>query len=148
MPNHITNKLTIIGEQKDVEAVVEFVMSDETVFDFTHIIPDPSDRYDIGWCRNNWGTKWNSYEAEQTDNDSFSFLTAWMTPEPVIKQLSILFPDISIHVEYADEDFGNNCGWYRYCRGECVDHLEYINGSEKAVNFAAEILGYDPREDY
>lgn len=147
MPNHITNKLTISGVAKDIDAVIEFVNGEETVFDFDHIIPEPPGVDWYQWRIDNWGTKWNSYEAEQTDDDSFRFLTAWMTPEPVIKELSARFPGVSIYVEYADEDFGFNCGWYRYRRGKCVDRLDCIGGSEQAMDFAADVLEYDPRKE-
>jgi hypothetical protein len=39
------------------------------------------------WRTDNWGTKWNSYEAD-TSIDGVSFSTAWSPPVPVIVELS------------------------------------------------------------
>ena len=65
------------------------------------------DWYD--WNRNNWGTKWDAMEVSVDADDttiSLDFQTAWSTPEPVFLELAKQYPDITIQVEYADEDLG------------------------------------------
>ena len=65
MPNHITNRIKLIGEPSEVKRVMEAVKVDNTglgSLDFEKIIPMPADVDDsYNWCISNWGTKWNSY---------------------------------------------------------------------------------------
>ena len=72
------------------------------------------------WCCNNWGTKWNACSCSETNENSktISFQTAWSTPLPVMIKLSEMFPNIEMHMEYADEDLGQNCGAYTLQSGE------------------------------
>lgn len=98
------------------------------------------DWYD--WNRNNWGTKWDAMEVSVDADDttiSLDFQTAWSTPEPVFLELAKQYPDITIQVEYADEDLGHNCGTYTYEDGS----WSYIDGSYK---FACEMWGLGPEE--
>ena len=62
------------------------------------------------WRCANWGTKWGAYEISKGEGNSIVFQTAWSTPIPVIEKLSEMFPEVAITLEYADEDFGHNCG--------------------------------------
>ena len=65
------------------------------------------------WSIENWGTKWNAYEtALMEDNGKIvcMFQTAWAYPEPIIKKLAEMFPDLNMHHSYADEDTGSNSG--------------------------------------
>ena len=72
----------------------------------------PKDGFNHGgyeWCCDNWGTKWNAYGVVWS-YDELYFQTAWNTPLPILEALSREFPDVTIKVEYADEDIGSNCG--------------------------------------
>lgn len=73
----------------------------------------------IDWSRKNWGTKWNGYNFELTD-DGCKFDTAWTHPFPIIWKLSEMFPDDEIEILYADEDIGNNLGHYKIKNGKCT----------------------------
>jgi hypothetical protein len=95
------------------------------------------------WRIKNWGTKWGAY-SQQLDGDTIKFQTAWSTPQPVIKKLSELFPNVLFSVEYADEDIGTNCGGYSYQNGELTDN--FIPNKDEAAEFACEILEIDPAE--
>lgn len=70
------------------------------------------------WCRTNWGTKWNAYEYSEIDADTIEFETAWNAPEPVMKKLAEMYPDIEIEHKWADEDMGHNSGCCTYYKGE------------------------------
>ena len=61
------------------------------------------------WRIQNWGTKWNASGAEVLDG-RLSFLTAWNAPKQILEKLSQMFPSITIHHVWADEDIGYNCG--------------------------------------
>ena len=67
-----------------------------------------------GWCRENWGTKWNAYDQDQETkeftSDTIIFRTAWNSPTELIKTLSTKFPAVKFKFDYADEDSGCNVG--------------------------------------
>lgn len=95
------------------------------------------------WRVANWGTKWNSSEAEWNKSDSVTFRTAWSMPNQIFETLAAKFPDVSINVEFADEDIGSNCGRAYYNDGE------FDNNSivwENDPEFACNIWGIDIEE--
>lgn len=71
------------------------------------------------WACHHWGTKWGVYNVEEK-GDFVTFDTAWSHPQPVFLKLSELNPDLTIKVEYADEDTGSNCGTIIYRAGSVV----------------------------
>jgi hypothetical protein len=96
------------------------------------------------WRVEEWGTKWNSYENAQLDDNAISFQTAWASPLTVIKKLSKLFPTVRIELNYADEDLGSNCGFVIFEKGKEIDSATY--GDEEGVEFACDVWGYDYEE--
>jgi len=84
------------------------------------------------WCCKNWGTKWNSYENEEQDEDTISFETAWSPPEEVIARLAQMYPDAVIEHWWADEDAGNNSGYAKYMGKEEASVNYYEADSSKA----------------
>lgn len=74
----------------------------------------------IAWSYENWGTKWNGYESEEFSPTLIRFCTAWSCPYPLLVALSKKFPNDEIEVKYADEDIGNNCGYFTLINGETV----------------------------
>ena len=204
MPNHITNRLTIIGTEEQVKQVTEAIKGEreDQFIDFNKISPIPkelentqspskiisqkeydeqekriaegnltdneknrglsrgltqelADEYKIrfgasdwyDWQTSNWGTKWNAYEQVQIDENVIEFQTAWSTPFALLVNLSILFPEVTFEVRFADEDFGYNVGEYTLLGG--VEILTNIpnGGSEEAYLMAMDIQ-YGTPEDY
>ncbi|EDT5022270.1 hypothetical protein AHN18_004025 [Salmonella enterica subsp. enterica] len=41
---------------------------------------------------------------------SIRFETAWNCPEPIFHEMARRFPHLELHIRYADEDMGSNCG--------------------------------------
>lgn len=66
-----------------------------------------------GWCRAEWGTKWNACDSRANGN-GFEFETAWTTPLPIFRALAKQFPDVKFTVMYADENWGRNAGTIDY----------------------------------
>lgn len=91
------------------------------------------------WSIDNWGTKWNATRSSR-NNNTLSFETAWSIPEPILVELSEIFPEIIMHVEYADEDIGTNCGEFDLENGLVNDYKPF-DGIK-----ACEIWGYDPAD--
>lgn len=103
------------------------------------------------WSINRWGTKWSAYDfveqCEKTaiDEHSISFSTAWSAPHPILEKLSEMFPDIAIEHAWADEDIGNNCGYYYYSGGERLGEDIFENDA-RAIEFACKMWNCEPSE--
>lgn len=74
------------------------------------IFRDNVDRYGhgdwYGWRIERWGTKWNADEIRvriDAGTVAFSFVTPNAYPKPILRDLSIAYPDLSFHVRYCDE---------------------------------------------
>lgn len=94
------------------------------------------------WCNKNWGTKWNAYEVYfDRETESIRFLTAWDTPLPVIDQLSQMFPEVKIDLQWADEDIGYNVGRVVLLAGEPIDVEMPEGGSKMAYEMAFQVHG-------
>ena len=95
------------------------------------------------WRNQNWGTKWNARGSEISDG-RLSFQTAWNAPKPVMEKLSEMFPTVSIHHAWADEDIGFNCGECTYQNGAVTQ--EYLPTGQEAVELACDLWDLDPEE--
>lgn len=100
-----------------------------------------------GWCNANWGTKWNAIDSWACV-DAFGFQTAWGSVDNLILTLSKRFADVTFVYSYADEDFGSNLGKITIKDGEILDSYYPKEQTDDAYDLAAEILGYDDREDW
>lgn len=102
-----------------------------------------------GWCTQNWGTKWNNDPETRVVDDetgTLCFDTAWSMPEPVFMELSRQYPELTIEVSWADEDYGYNLGTCQYRNGECIDEYMPEQGSPEAMSMAFEIKGMSAEE--
>ena len=148
MPNWVKNRIVVSCDKATMEAIKEFVASEESEFDFEKIIPMPSNVYrgDLGieeerkypgdlnwfdWSWNHWRTKWNACNA-WCSKKTLNFETAWSAPEPVIAELAKKFPNAKFTHKFADEDIGHNCGVYVYKNGK----LESFDDRECDYEFA------------
>ncbi len=204
MPNHITNRLTIIGTEEQVKQVREAIKGEreDQFIDFNKIAPIPkelegtqsplriisqkeyneqerrirendltdneknwglsrgltqklADEYRekfghaewYGWQSANWGTKWNAYDQCSIDENCIEFNTAWSTPHSLLVNLSIMFPEVTFEVRFADEDFGYNVGEFTLFGGEEIDCNIPDGGSDEAFEMAMDIQ-YGTPEDY
>lgn len=107
------------------------------------------------WCINNWGTKWNAYSHGSIsdvfigDNlsSTVTFQTAWAYPDRWFERLCARVPaGVVVSLSFADEDFGANTGWA--IKDDNGYDEQYMDaGSDEAMDHAADILGFDPREE-
>ena len=51
-------------------------------------------------------------------------MTAWSAPSEIYEALTKKFPNLTIEVDYADEDIGCNCGKMVFVNGKMVARLE------------------------
>lgn len=177
MPNWVKNIIDCEGDtlskmyKKNEQGVTEF--------DFNVVLPMPKEllddrlstyplsdeakalfaenkkKYGAGdwynWRVHNWGTKWNGGEVHDKSNSHAEIDTAWGTPEPVIKAISKQF-NTYIHVSYADEDLGSNCGEYTYKNGKLTYRRKFVDKDgnpdrETMFEFACNVWGLDPEEE-
>ena len=119
MPNHIQNILDV--NAKSVEDLNYFLSAIEgeneegqkKPIDFNKIVPECGDKDWYTWRLNHWGTKWNAYNTDLYRADTYaciSFQTAWSGVPELIRKLTEMFPSLSFHYRYADEDVAYNCG--------------------------------------
>lgn len=99
------------------------------------------------WRISNWGSKWSAYRTELIDDNTIEFQTAWSNVEPVIFRLSEKFSEVEMHYRWADEDTGFNVGDMTYKGGQCIESKEIDDDSKEAYEFAAEMWGFDLREE-
>jgi len=98
------------------------------------------------WKCNNWGTKWGAYSIEQGEGNSIIFQTAWSIAEPIMIKLSKMFPEVKMTLEYADEDFGHNCGVIEFIDG-CEEEIE-SEGYELANRILNQVYGENALESF
>lgn len=132
--------------EEDVEKMTKYVSLDELLKIGKTAISNvrkygATTWYD--WSIWHWGTKWNSYDICKCDN-GFEFSTAWNAPHPIINKLAEMFPKVSIHHRWADEDIGSNCGELLYENGEIVEgkYSESME-EEEAIKFAKSVWGWE-----
>jgi hypothetical protein len=162
MPNHVTNVLSIISDDKvRVQQIFETIQDDEIgkySIDFKKIIPIPHDIYqgELGptekeiygennwydWNIKNWGTKWGAYAmpSSQSNEKTIYFDTAWSTPFPVIVALSKKFPEETFRLAFADEDRGSNLGIVTLKGGEVIEQETPQDQSKEAFKLYKKIM--------
>lgn len=164
MPNWVTNKGTITADKQTIDFIVDKITSGNSNFDFNNIIPEPTRKEDCDpkyyateenhlqpseckpwfnwydWHYDYWGTKWNACDAwtyRPSDNVlMISFETAWCFPSPIWERLAQDYPTAIFNVDFADEDLGNNCGYFEAHNGK--PHTEWVD----TVEFACSVWGY------
>lgn len=164
MPNHVKNRLVFSGEQSEIDKLVESFSSEkegqnEPYFpDFNLLIPQPKNifRGVLGeyerrqclkegrpnwydWNLEHWGTKWNSYSNENTEQNTFFFDTAWAPVPYIVKVMSEKFQNVEISYCWADENTGYNCGRAVYKSGEKKSEFMPNGGSRDAYYIAFDI---------
>ncbi len=111
MPNHTDNRVILShDDSKMIDDIYNVMNTDDTEL-CNHLIPEPRD--DAGeptsgwydWRLDNWGTKWDIYDANCTRMDAntlvLSFLSAWSPPIPVFDKLVDM--GFEVNARYLDE---------------------------------------------
>ncbi len=103
------------------------------------------------WQRENWGTKWNSYDNDnnlelgdyEEQSINVNFQTAWSLPIPIFEKMAELYPDLSFEVECCEEG-GYFAGRFAF-KGDVVED-ELVDG-DGWDEWAAKFYGYPIGED-
>ncbi len=170
MPNYIKNVVTFQQNEKYINQSLSFeqqillfkeeintkllpmIINKNNDFDFEILIPtDPTNWYNFNIA--NWGCKWNAGNCDflpegvsleeyiETELcNTFTFDTAWSTPFNYFKTLSKKFPQFDIHVLFADEDTGYNCGFYIFNNGDIIQaETQHSNPEKNWKKFALQL---------
>lgn len=136
MPNHVENRVRISLTGMNSQEFFDKIRGEGEVIDFNTIIPETDevkaaidnniafardgDTGGTGWydwrC-NNWGTKWNAYDAvveDVWDGDNcadiqIAFTTAWSPPFPIIDALR-QWPEVEAVYGHYIEEFAESAG--------------------------------------
>jgi len=87
--------------------------------------PEHEEKNWYGWNVENWGTKWEIYDAElYMENSIFSvtFDTAWSPPIQFFESLAKMFPNLTMEMEYEEPGMAF-CGIIHYSDGD-IDHSQ------------------------
>ena len=165
MPNHVTHKIEF--DAAKAEEVFSAVMSGEN-FDFNLLVPYPAHMYHgsissedekdfpcnwNSWQRENWGTKWNSYDCKHGIENGKAFIkfdTAWSIPYPVLSAFANKFKVPFEHRYYSDG--GNFWGVERWGYDEFEKEVFMRitkRKSDKAdeIPLCVELKGDDPSKN-
>lgn len=168
MPNHITNRLKIVGTKEQITKVYDFLGGKE--IDFNNITPKPLWVYNkdlvisptenseakygeencwYQWNLKNWGSKWGAYDIpdKRSTEDTIYFTTAWASAVDLMQKVGWMFPDVILEYSWADEDLGYNVCKVRFKDTEILDTNVPKPGSKEAYALAFEIMQSAP-EDY
>jgi hypothetical protein len=114
MPNHTDNRVILSHDDSQMIDNIYNVMNTENTELCHHLIPEPRDDENeptsgwYEWRLENWGTKWDVYEAHCTRIDAntlhLNFYTAWSPPIPVFDKLVDM--GFEINARYLDEGWG------------------------------------------
>lgn len=147
MPNHITNILTITGDEqlvKDCLSKISGVYKDNDgndvhlLIDFSKIEPIPKIRKDR-WVAVNMDSLIIPRNQQMLDERTIQFDTDWHTPFLIIRKLSKEFPELTFKVEFSGEELEKNCGLYEFSNGIIL--TEYQPKGEESHKFACRVKG-------
>ena len=147
MAKYVRSKITFTGDPETLVKMAEDIKSgtDSSPISLARILP-----LTAGTTPEEiWGV---SEEAEETDLISYrngtileySMDTIKKAPLPVYRRLAQLFPDVSMTIHYAYEDYGNNYGILESPAGTA--ELTEKEPDDPFV-FACEVWDVDPDEE-
>lgn len=151
MANIVSNILTINGAEDQVAKVRDYIKgSNGESISFQSIFPMPERLKgkhmvkvrgeNLPWAKNltipdwmAWRLKWwgSQGDAESIHDDAVDapnriiFNTPNTTPDKVIMILSAIFPAVSFHVIFSDQEVGSYCGEYTFSGGEVTNMVWY-----------------------
>lgn len=155
MPNHVTTVIESSPEALDA------LFNADGGLDFNTLIPAPANietggctgQHEPGvvcwrtWNIENWGTKWNGYDAVRISTTELQFDTAWSHPFPVMQALTEKFPDEELRVWFADEDLGHNVGTYWAKAGSLIE-AENLDGTQAGFELACRLKFGQSAEEF
>jgi len=140
MPNHTDNRVILshadskmidmiynIMNTEDTPLCQTLIPMDENLLDVSGFSDDYKPQGWYGWRLDNWGTKWDIYEAhcDRIDANTLQlyFYTAWSPPIPIFDKLVDM--EFEVTARYLDE------GWMYI--GEYIDGNDWTTDDVESV---------------
>lgn len=101
------------------------------------------------WRNKHWGTKSNAMDVALFQDNSFVMQTQNSFPMAFLMQLSALFPDEEIFVQYSSDDLGRDFGEFTI-KNQAITWAINDNmvSFDEAVKWSADFLGIELDDDY
>lgn len=98
------------------------------------------------WKVANQGTKWGAYDyaPDTLRENTFSFQTAWSTPDPIFEKMAELYPTLWFEIDVVEEG-GYFSGNITIENGEVEEMLN--NDEEQWKQFASDMMGWNFDDD-
>ena len=141
MANHTYCNLQIYGEPEALRAFYEENIGEDRALDFQKATPPvPEGENEYSWIVDQWGTKWNTCDAEHEfysipdeDDENFvrhylryNFYTAWDEPYGWFRLVAEKYPHLEFFMTFEDEAW-LHCGEHEAFNG-VVDYNKYTYG--------------------
>ena len=148
MPNYCHNVLSVVGSDTSwLDAYTSFYKppfqrGQTPYLDFEKILPmpaaidmnevvtvtapdgRPTDPIWYTWRMKHWGTKWGAMDC-LLEQATFSFLTAWTPPRPIVRELALL-TNRPLMLSYSEPEMGFDGDFIAYPDGaEYNDHRKF-----------------------
>ena len=140
MPNHTDNRVILSHDDTQMIDMIYNIMNTEdtplcdTLIPMDEALLDGEGWYD--WRIDNWGTKWEIYDAtcDRMDANTLSldFYTAWSPPMPIYDKLVDM--GFEVTARYLDE------GWMYIG--------EYVDGDDWCTDDVESVVDHYPELDY
>jgi len=111
MPNYVYNEMSVYGKKQKLNEFKKHVAGkNRSGFGFENIIPKPNDTSSWAdeffpgwnnWSCENWGTKWNAWDTELTEEKNYlryTFTTAWSPPFPIYDKLIETYSPLTFEI--------------------------------------------------
>lgn len=139
MPNHTDNRVILSHDDTQMIDMIYNIMNTEdtplcqTLIPMDEKLLDGEGWYD--WRLDNWGTKWDIYDATCDRMDAntlvLNFYTAWSPPMPIYEKLTDM--GFEVNARYLDE------GWMYIG--------EYVDGDDWATDDVESVVEHYPELD-
>ncbi|MCF0116608.1 MAG: hypothetical protein HUJ61_01000, partial [Bacilli bacterium] len=121
-----------VEEMSEVEALGEKCLANFEAYGF-------GDWYE--WSLYHWGVKWNASNTILLNDTSVTFDTPWGCPIQLFYALAKMHPEVTIIVEYAEEQGAVFCGKLTFENGTLAEENIYDEGSENARSLYYQLWG-------
>ena len=144
MKQYIRTKLTFEGDPARIKEITEELGSEEDPIRFNRIVllSENDDPVEKG------GTEDDAQETDRIvyrdgTKAEYSFDTLKTIPMPIYRKLSETYKNVKMRIDYASEDYGNDCGRYESPEGSGELFLKEI---DDPFVFACDVWEIDPEE--
>lgn len=158
MANTVWVDLTVISDDtaklEEFEKKVRNEGGGKTLlFTFTSLIPipggltDPANLYE--WSINNWGTRSDASNsqilARSKESIVYRFETPWSFPEPIIRKVAELFPELQFYGSAFEENDAFECEFsYSPAEGLSIEYLDPEVEEELDEELDEELSSFSP----